>query len=298
MASDKTRMILQQMVSAEQSEEFQKSALKSLLQLPPFSPVFSKLLATLSKEDVSVGELADWVERDSIIAGQLLRTVNSAAYGCRGTIGSVRHAIAILGIPKLRNLVLGLSVSRIFSQVRTPKTWSTSRYNLHAAACAIMADQMALHKAVEFGEGAFVAGLLHDIGRMVIALGLPQELVRIQELERESAMPGWQCEQEVLGFSHGELSGIILKRWNLPRPIQLAAETHHFPPSQLHGLVPLGQIVGLANNLVNRMGVSIEATRNPPEDVTPFLQEQGWGDVSEKILKTFVAEFDAMRSAF
>ena len=62
--------------------------------------------------------------------------------------------------------------------------------------------------------------------------------------------------------------------------------------------MPLGQIVGLANNLVNRMGVSIEATRNPPEDVTPFLQEQGWGDVSEKILKTFVAEFDAMRSAF
>lgn len=291
-------MIVQQMVSVPQSEEFKLKALDCLHQLPPFSPVFSKLLGSLSKEDVSVSNLAEWVERDSVIAGQLLRTVNSAAYGCRGTVGSVRHAIALLGIPKLRNLVLGLSVSRLFSQVRTPKTWSTARYNLHAAACAIMADQMALYRAVEFGEGAFVAGLLHDIGRMVIALGLPNEFCSIQELEKESGLPGWRCEQEILGFSHGELSGTILKRWNLPKDIQLAAETHHYPPVQVNGLMPLGKIVGLSNELVNRMGITIDAHQHPPQDISPFLAEQGWGDVSDKMVKAFVTEFDAMRSAF
>ena len=182
-------MILDQEISAEQTQAFKDQAMESLHQLPPFSPVFNKVLASLAKEDVSVSELADWVERDSVIAGQLLRTVNSASYGCRGTIGGVRHAIAILGIPKLRNLTLSLSVSRIFSQIRVPKGWSTARYNLHSAACAIMADQMALHRAVEFGEGAFAAGLLHDIGRMVIALGLPRELSLIQQREEETGNP-------------------------------------------------------------------------------------------------------------
>lgn len=292
-------MILAQEVSPEQSLAFREQALETLHRLPPFSPVFNKLLGSLSKEDVSVSELADWVERDAIIAGKLLSTVNSAAYGCRGTVSGVRHAVALLGIPKLRNLTLGLSVSRLFSQVRVPARWSTARYNLHSAACAIMADQMALYTKVDFGEGAFAAGLLHDIGRMVIALGLPKELALIQQLEQESGNPVWQCEQEILGFSHGELSGLILKRWNLPKPIQLAAETHHFPPSHnQQGLVPLGQIVALANETINRMGISIAQNPAPPQDVSPFLEECGFGKTQDKIRNTFVLEFEAMRTAF
>lgn len=292
-------MILDQEVSTEQTIAFKEQALETLHRLPPFSPVFNKLLGSLSKEDVSVSELADWVERDSIIAGQLLSTVNSAAYGCRGTVSGVRHAVALLGIPKLRNLTLGLSVSRLFSKLRVPAGWSTARYNLHSAACAIMADQMAMHSKVDFGEGAFAAGLLHDIGRMVIALGLPKELALIQQLEQETGNPVWQCEQEILGFSHGELSGLILKRWNLPRPIQLAAETHHFPPAHnQQGLVPLGQIVALANETINRMGISIAPNPAPPEDVSTFLEERGFGKTQEKILNAFVLEFEAMRTAF
>ena len=285
-------------VSTTQSLAFKEQALETLHRLPPFSPVFSKLLGSLSNDEVRVSELADWIERDAIIAGQLLSTVNSAAYGCRGTVSGVRHAVALLGIPKLRNLTLGLSVSRLFSKLRVPAGWSTARYNMHSAACAIMADQMAMHSKVDFGEGAFAAGLLHDIGRMVIALGLPNELALIQKLERETGNPVWQCEQEILGFSHGELSGLILKRWNLPKPIQLAAETHHFPPAHhSQGLVPLGQIVALANETINKMGISIAQTPAPPEDVRALLEERGFEKTQEKILNTFVLEYEAMRTA-
>ena len=126
-------MTLAEPVSSEKTSLYKEKALESLRQLPPFSPVFAKLMESLSNENVSVSELADWIEKDAIIAGQLLRTVNSSAYGIRGTVASVRHAIAVLGISKLRNLALGLSVLRIFSRVRMPKSWSTSRYNLHSA---------------------------------------------------------------------------------------------------------------------------------------------------------------------
>ena len=254
-------------------------------------------MGSLAKEDVSVAELADWIEKDAIIAGQVLRTVNSSAYGLRGTVASVRHAIAVLGIAKLRNLALGLSVSRIFSQARTPKSWSTSRYNLHSAACAIMADQLALYRAAEFGEGAFVAGLMHDIGQLIIAVGLTPEYEAIQQMALETAAPIWRCEQEVLGFSHAELAGLILNRWNLPKPIQKAAETHHYPPAASDGPMPLGLIVSLADQVINKMGICIHPSTAVHEEVGPFLAEHGWGEVSEKILRTFVAEFQAMRGA-
>ncbi len=291
-------MTLAEPVSSEKTSLYKEKALESLRQLPPFSPVFAKLMESLSKENVSVSELADWIEKDAIIAGQLLRTVNSSAYGIRGTVSSVRHAIAVLGISKLRNLALGLSVLRIFSRVRMPKTWSTSRYNLHSAATAIMADQLALYRASEFGEGAFVAGLMHDIGRLVIAVGLTPQYEVIQQMALETGLPGWRCEQEVLGFSHAELAGLILQRWNLPKPIQMAAETHHFPPLTNGGLVPLGQIVSLANEIVNKMGICINPTTAPHEDALPILAENGWGEVSEQIMRTFVAEFQAMRGSF
>ena len=291
-------MTLAEPVSSEKTSLYKEKALESLRQLPPFSPVFAKLMESLSKENVSVSELADWIEKDAIIAGQLLRTVNSSAYGIRGTVSSVRHAIAVLGISKLRNLALGLSVLRIFSRVRMPKSWSTSRYNLHSAATAIMADQLALYRASEFGEGAFVAGLMHDIGRLVIAVGLTPQYEVIQQMALETGLPGWRCEQEVLGFSHAELAGLILQRWNLPKPIQMAAETHHFPPLTNGGLVPLGQIVSLANEIVNKMGICINPTTAPHEDAGPILGENGWGEVSEQIMRTFVAEFQAMRGSF
>ena len=84
----------------------------ALDKLPPFSPVLSKLLATLSNDDVSFGELAAIIETDAVLAGNLLRVVNSPLYGRISTINSVRHAVAIMGSIKIRNLVLGMSVSR------------------------------------------------------------------------------------------------------------------------------------------------------------------------------------------
>src|SRR5215470_13616453 len=85
--------------------------LGSLDKLPPFSPVLTRLLATLADEDVSFGTLAGIIETDAVLAGNLLRVVNSVLYGRPASINSVRHAVSILGSVKVRNMVLGLSVT-------------------------------------------------------------------------------------------------------------------------------------------------------------------------------------------
>src|ERR1051325_1273541 len=145
----------------------------ALDKLPPFSPVLAKLLATLSDDNVSFGELAGIIETDAVLAGNLLRVVNSPLYGHIATINSVRHAVAILGSVKIRNLVLGLSVSRRWAGAHVPGQWNARQFNAHSLAVAVLSDLIALDAPVPYPEGAFTAGLLHDIGKLLIAIALP-----------------------------------------------------------------------------------------------------------------------------
>jgi hypothetical protein len=131
--------------------------MKSLDQLPPFSPVVNSLMASLADEDVSFAHLASVIERDSVLAGNVLRLVNSALYGRRGTISSVRAAVSILGLTKLRNYVLGLSVARIWAKAKTPPSWDMERFNLHGTAVAVLADLIVQKGPFDYPEGAFAA---------------------------------------------------------------------------------------------------------------------------------------------
>ncbi len=166
------------------TSELQQQALRSLDLLPPFSPILNRLLASLADEDVSFLHLAALIEKDPVLAGNVLRVVNSAAYGCRGRINSVAHAIAIMGMTKLRNTALACSVVRLWKGVPGTPKWSIADFNLHSIATAILSDQLAVRVGVCYPEGAFVAGLFHDLGKLMIAVGLPEESAGIYTAER------------------------------------------------------------------------------------------------------------------
>jgi HD-like signal output (HDOD) protein len=248
-------------------------ALRALDDLPPFSPIMNRLLASLAGEDVSFTKLGDLIEKDTVIAGNLLRVVNSALYARRSAIDSVRHALSVLGVAKLRNVVLGMSVANMWNRTRVPATWSMKRFDMHSAAVAILSDLLAQHLPVAYPEGAFVAGLFHDLGRLLIALTMPQESAAIdRRLERalsaqprsgdQSAPTLVQCEQSVLGFSHAELSADALAAWKLPWPVQAAVASHHEEWPAAGSLatdveISLGRLVDAANQYVNSTGNSV-----------------------------------------
>ena len=243
---------------------YRERAAKTLGSLPPFSPVLNQLLADLGKENVSYAKLSDLIEKDTVIAGNVLRLVNSGLYGRRGAINSVRNAVAVLGMNKLRNTVLGLSVSRMWSQLKIAEGFSAKRLNLHSVATAILADQLAGVLPVNYGEGAFLAGLFHDLGKMLIAVGMSEEYGHIQYRYRASEASYRECEHEILGLTHEELSAVAVTNWNLPEPIQTAVLLHHRPASDapLVGsslkLIPLSHILAAANHHVNSIGDTVQ----------------------------------------
>jgi HD-like signal output (HDOD) protein len=93
-----------------------EQALRSLSKLPPFSPILNKLMVSLANEDVSLLKIAELIEKDAVLAGNVLRLVNSALYGRLATVNSVRLAISLLGVTKLRNATLEMSVTRLCDQ--------------------------------------------------------------------------------------------------------------------------------------------------------------------------------------
>jgi HD-like signal output (HDOD) protein len=273
--------------------------LGALDKLPPFSPVLTRLLATLADEDVSFGELAGIIETDAVLAGNLLRVVNSPLYGRISTINSVRHAVAILGSVKIRNLVLGLSVSRRWAGSRVPAKWNARKFNQHSLAVAVLSDLVALETRVPYPEGAFTSGLLHDVGKLLIAVAMPAEFETVFETYKAGGDSAVDCELEMLGATHAEISGAIMNRWKLPKPIQEAVEYHHSADEADRGELHLAHIVQAADHFVNAGGLGMPPYRRHP--VLSFDDSESVFGLKERILQvadTFKVEFEAVGAFF
>lgn len=274
-------------------------ALRSLDQLPPFSPVVNSLMASLADEDVSFAHLANVIERDTVLAGNVLRLVNSALYGRRGTVSSVRAAVSMLGLSKLRNYVLGLSVSRIWAKAVTPPTWQMERFNVHATAVAVLSDVIVQKGKFDYPEGAFAAGLLHDVGRLLVAIALPEEHDRIRRSFEEGGGPYDSYAPPILETTHAALSAAALQRWSLPQPIQRAVLYHQWPVNDpgpaTAGLLPLSDALHAADLVANYLGFSIhpgeESCGLSPENALSGL---GLPPDAESFLQEFQVEYAAL----
>jgi HD-like signal output (HDOD) protein len=279
--------------------DYRAKALRGIGQLPPFSPILNRLLASLADENVSFARLADLIEKDTVLAGNVLRLVNSALYGLRGTINSVRHAVSIMGLTKLRNTAMSLSVSRIWTQAPAPREWSQATFNQHAVAVAILADLLVQRLEADYAEGAFAAGLLHDIGLLLIAISLPREYEQIRQACHATGRPVEECEVDAIGFEHGELSAAVLERWNLPAPIQEAVRSRSAPKAPKDRAVSLGEILAIGGRVAGCMGIAVQQWA-PAEQCDPrdALAQAGLENVSDTLLDEFAREYDAIRVFF
>ena len=282
--------------------ETREQALSALAKLPPFSPILNRLMANLAQEDVSFAKTAELIEKDTALAGNVLRLVNSALYGLRGTVNSIRHAVALLGIAKLRNATLSMSVSRMWGRMKVPPGWSMAEFNLHSVGVAILADALAQEKAVEYAEGAFAAGLFHDLGLLLVALGLPEKYKQLALLHKQS--PKWMDEYEIqlLGMNHLQLSAEALAVWNLPTPIQTAVRFVDTPDLDNSAVEPgeirLSRILNVADRYVKGIGASLSLFPGDPEDGRAAIASLELGDRATAVLSEFEQEFSAIKAYF
>ncbi len=296
-------------MTAENRQQLYRQKLQRVLNnLPPFSPILNRLLASLASEDVRFSDLASLIEKDTVLSGHVLRMVNSAAMARRSRINSISHAVSVMGLVRLRNFLLSLSIARLWQSTKTTAPWSMAQFNLHGAAVALLSDELAQRSHCAYPEGAFLAGLLHDYGKLLIAAALPEQFQGILREVQEGQKPMIDCEREITGFTHPELSAMTLKAWNLPDDIVRGVEFHHQPEEEervilepTSGLL-LSRIIFTADAVAHHLGIHVLAAEGPkepnPEAALATLDALGFGSVGAEVLKNFDQEFDAIKTFF
>ncbi len=223
--------------------------------LPTLPHVATKVMELLSGDDSSASDLDRVISRDQALTARVLKLANSALFGRRGMISTLTRAIVLLGFKTVQSLVIAASTETLYratsSRFKDKLLWE------HAVAAALAAGFVARECRYASVEEAFTAGLLHDIGKVVLDQNLPEPYQEVVELVYNDEVTFLEAEHKILGFDHAEVGALVVKKWNLPAPLEEAVRLHHRPMQSL--LDPaLCAIVSLGNSICIKLGLGPE----------------------------------------
>ncbi len=247
--------------------------LKSLKTLPPFPLVAQRALLLLNKSEVSIQELVDIVKFDPAITANVLRISNSAFFGLRREIHSLHQALLLLGTQELLKIIIASGATRIFC--RSTPGYFTDRLGLwrHSVSVALMADLLARDLTLAERAMSFTAGLLHDIGKVVLSLYVDQKFTEIIELVDTRGVTFQVAEKEILGIDHAELGGEMARLWDFPDRLRVVINLHHLnkPEAYADDLVLLIYLADLLALMFGQdLGVDGLAYQGYPEVLRHF----------------------------
>ena len=198
--------------------------------LPSLPKSYEQLTGELRKPEPSVERVADIISRDMGMATKILQLVNSSFFGLPQPASNVAEAVMYLGLATIRALVLSTQVFSQFNQ-KTIKAFSIDGIAQHCWMTGVLARRIAELERHDpkLSDQCFLAGLLHDLGYLILAAGLPEPYTEVLQGARDSNRPLWEVEQARLNASHAEIGAYLLGLWGLPNPVVEAVAVHHRP---------------------------------------------------------------------
>jgi HD-like signal output (HDOD) protein len=243
--------------------------------LATLSPNRSHLLVAVTADDPDMAELIRWVESDVLISARTLRVANSAFYGLPQQVDSVGHAVALVGLRSLQSMVLAAVVMEQFRSDDAQLQHTLVQHWKHAVGVAVCARKLA-PRARLGAETAFTAGLLHDIGRLVMAMLDPSRYRMGLHQEDDLSVPGTEAvaplllaERRVWGFDHCQVGSMLAARWKLPPSLSRCMALHHdCGHPEADDLVCL---VHVANAVAHALDLLQD-----PDDQVPNIHPEAW----------------------
>ncbi|HKK05875.1 MAG TPA: HDOD domain-containing protein [Gammaproteobacteria bacterium] len=178
--------------------------------------------------NVSAGEIGHVISQDAGLTARLLRVVNDAGEAGSPGVETVSRAVDIIGLSGLRALVLDAFVTDAVDHI-PGELLSVSDFWRHSVYCGVLAQLLAEHCRVLHSERLFVAGLLHDIGSLILCDRLPERMVDVYDHRDKQGVSSRVAEREVLGFDHADVGGALLEEWKVPAALRDAVSFHHSP---------------------------------------------------------------------
>jgi len=241
--------------------------------LPPMPVVASRVMQELMNPDASADSLSKIIETDQALVTRVLKIANSAFYGCARKVSSIQLAIVVLGFNTMKNLVIATSTKSLYHQQSAAEQslWE------HSLAVGVASHVLAIVFCPGQLEEAFTAGLLHDLGKLLLYTKEPARYTEILDRQKQGVM----ChvsEREAYGFTHADVGAVLANRWNLPESFEMTTGLHHAldsePFKELKSATKkLVALVALANAVAKQILMPTEEGTKVPVDGMDLAME-------------------------
>lgn len=196
-----------------------------LISLPE---AYLKLKSVLRRPNYTIQQVAEAISYDPALTTRVLRLVNSPYFGLANRIDNIPRAVSLLGTQQIHDLALATSVAHSFSGI-DPKLYDVSNFWNNSVFCALVAQQLSKVCGLEQPERLFVAGLLSNLGHLILYQSVPQETQRAQRLSLEQLRPLVEIERELLGLDYARVGAMLMRQWQLPESLIESTEYHPEP---------------------------------------------------------------------
>ena len=207
-----------------------KALIGKMKKLPALPNVYTRVVDELNSPEASLAKVAELVAEDPVVTAKMLQLVNSSFFGLQQQIVSAADAVMFLGADRVKGLIL---VARVFSQFDPKIIVALGLDQLwnHSMKTGAYAQSIAKSEVrdARIAAAAFTAGLLHDVGKLMLAGNLPEEYLKVLGLSRSERIPVSVAEQQAFGATHAELGGVLMGLWGLPLELIQSVGWHHAP---------------------------------------------------------------------
>ncbi len=264
--------------------------------MPSLSTTVTKVLEVCNQPNTAPNDLNKVISLDPVLTGQVLKLINSAYYSLPNHITSLTRAIIMLGINTVKNLALSTAILGSFNQEESFQTLSMDQFWTHSISVGVTAKTLAgrMGIPVAMREEYFVAGLLHDLGKIPLNNCLATEYIQAMELSSLDQSPLRNAETMVLGFDHGVVGKMIAEKWQLSANITESLYFHHEPSNATQDNRMLAAVVALANTYANLFDFGSAGDPYPEGPIIAFLLKAlglTWNDMTA-LRHTVTAEIE------
>jgi putative nucleotidyltransferase with HDIG domain len=259
-----------------------RNRLKNVQSLPTLPPIAAKLNKMVEDEDITAAAIEAVIAKDQAMTTKLLKIVNSPFFGFPQRVSTISNAIVLLGFNVIRTLIV---TSSIF------ETMQSSDISLweHSLGCAACAGILAKRKKLKSPEEVSTAGLIHDLGKVVIRAEFPEKFVEIQKIVEAEQIPMREAEIKCIGIGHAEIGSELAKLWNLPQRLIEPIKHHHDINDNLI-FKDITAIIHFSDILVRGLGFG-----SGGDPWVPDLDEKAWKiiKIGKNDLKEILEEMDS-----
>ena len=238
-----------------------KGQILQVQDLPTLPGVLTEVTKLIENPDTSTEAIAKVISTDQVLSAKVLKMVNSPIYGFPGRISSIQHALVLLGFNVVRGIIISTSVFDMMVAAMKG-LWE------HSLGCATACNIIARRAGFEDPEEYAVAGLLHDLGKVVTAVQLPDVHDSVLQAVQAKQLTYFQAEKDVLGFGHDRINAWLGKHWGLPPNIREAMTRHH-APQLAEFYKPMACVVHIGDFLVRLFEFG-----NSGDDQTAYLRPE------------------------